>query len=134
MPKNYKNILSFTSEEGLDFFMKFEQFDRVELPEYFLTSSMHYPKHAPLKDMKEKQYITSKVYDKLCKQHNFDYNQLWFQNMTYTQDKKRKMSPYTMWLCQLVMGESQDPLWNNEWQNSELSSNLPYNREQGYLE
>ena len=34
MPKNYKNILSLTSEEGLDFFMKSEQFHGFELPEY----------------------------------------------------------------------------------------------------
>lgn len=35
MPKNYKNILSLTTEEVLDFFMKSEQFHGFELPEYF---------------------------------------------------------------------------------------------------
>ena len=79
-----------------------------------------------LKDMKEKQDIISKVYNKLCKQHNSDYNQLWLQNITYTQDKKRKKSPYTMRLCQLVMNESYKPLWNNEWLKPDFSKNLPY--------
>lgn len=129
MPKNYRNILSLTSEEVLDFFMKSEQFHGFELPEYFLTSSMHHPKHLImdlLKDMKEKQDIINKMYDKLYKQHNSDYNQLWLQNMTYTQDKKRKKSPYTMRLCQFVMGESHEPLWNNEWLKSDFTQNLPY--------
>ena len=80
-----------------------------------------------LKDIKEKQNIISKVYNKLCKQHNSDYNQLWLQNITYTQDKKRKKSPYTMRLCQLVMGKSQELLWNNEWLKPELLSKFPYN-------
>ena len=79
-----------------------------------------------LKDMKEKRDIISKVYDKLCKQHNSDYNQLWLQNITYTQDKKRKKSPYTMRLCQLVVGISDEPLWNNDWLKNDLIQNLPY--------
>ena len=128
MSKNYKNILSLTSEEVLDFFMKSEQFHGFELPKYFLTSLMHHPKHLMmnlLKDMKEKQDII-KIYDKLYKQHNSDYNQLWLQNMIYAQDKKRKKSPYTMRLYQIVVNESCKPLWNNEWLNSELSSKLLY--------
>ncbi len=80
-----------------------------------------------LKDMKEKQDIINKVYDKLCKQHNSDYNQLWLQNITYTQDKKRQKSPYTMRLCQFVMGDSHEPLWNNEWLKPEFTTHLPYN-------
>lgn len=79
-----------------------------------------------LKDMKEKRDIISMVYDKLCKQHNSDYNQLWLQNITYTQDKKRKKSPYTMRLCQLVVGISDEPLWNNDWLKNDLIQNLPY--------
>ena len=79
-----------------------------------------------LKGTKEKQDIINKVYNKLCKQHNSDYNQLWLQNITYTQDKKRKKSPYTMRLCQLVAGNSIEPLWNNDWLKSDLVQGLPY--------
>ncbi len=79
-----------------------------------------------LKDMREKQDIINKVYKKLCEQPNSDYNQLWLQNMTYTQDKKRNKSPYTMRLCQLVMGNGINPLWNNDWIDSNLSKDLPY--------
>lgn len=80
-----------------------------------------------MKDMKEKQNIINKVYDKLCRQYNSDYNQLWLQNMTYTQDKKRKKSPYTMRLCQLVMGKDCEQLWNNEWLKPEITDKFPYN-------
>lgn len=79
-----------------------------------------------LKDMKEKQSIIDLVYNKLCNQPNSDYNQLWLQNMTYTQDKKNGTSPYSLRLCQLVAGKKVQPLWNNEWLNSELAKNLPY--------
>ena len=79
-----------------------------------------------LKDMKEKQSIIDLVYNKLCNQPNSDYNQLWLQNMTYTQDKKTKTSPYSLRLCQLVAGKKVQPLWNNEWLKSELEDNLPY--------
>ena len=79
-----------------------------------------------LKDMKEKRDIIDKVYTRLCKQHNSDYNQLWLQNITYTQDKKRKKSPYTIRLCKLVMGNMDAPLWNNSWMKPELVENIPY--------
>ena len=79
-----------------------------------------------LKDMKEKRDIIDKVYTKLCKQHNSDYNQLWLQNITYTQDKKRKKSPYTIRLCKLVMGNMNTPLWNNSWMKPNLVENMPY--------
>ena len=79
-----------------------------------------------LKDMKEKRDIIDKVYTKLCKQHNSDYNQLWLQNITYTQDKKRKKSPYTIRLCELVMGNMDTPLWNNIWMKPNLVKNMPY--------
>ena len=81
---------------------------------------------ASLKDMKEKQSIIDLVYNKLCNQPNSDYNQLWLQNMTYTQDKKNGTSPYSLRLCQLVAGKKVQPLWNNEWLNSELAKNLSY--------
>lgn len=80
-----------------------------------------------LKDMKEKQSIIDLVYNKLCNQPNSDYNQLWLQNMTYTQDKKTRTSPYSLRLCQLVAGKNVQPLWNNEWLKTELGDNLPYN-------
>lgn len=79
-----------------------------------------------LKDMKEKQSIIDLVYNKLCNQPNSDYNQLWLQNMTYIQDKKNEASPYSLRLCQLVVGKNVHALWNNEWLNSELAENLPY--------
>ena len=79
-----------------------------------------------LKDMKEKRDIIDKVYTKLCKQHNSDYNQLWLQNITYTQDKKRKKSPYTIRLCKLVMGSTDEPLWNNSWIKPDLVENMPF--------
>ena len=80
-----------------------------------------------LKDMKEKQSIIDLVYNKLCNQPNSDYNQLWLQNMTYTQDKKNGTSPYSLRLCQLVAGKKVQPLWNNGWIKAEFVQNLPYN-------
>ena len=55
--------------------------------------------------------------------NNYD----WHQNMTYAQDKKQGPSPYTLRLCQLVAGKAVDPLWNNDWLKSELTTNIPYN-------
>lgn len=48
------------------------------------------------------------------------------QNITYTQDKKRKKSPYTIRLCKLVMGNMEKPLWNNSWIKPALVENMPY--------
>ena len=79
-----------------------------------------------LDDLREKQDIIDKVFTKLCKQHNSEYNQLWLQNITYTRDKKRKKTPYTLRLCKLVMGESGEPLWNNGWLKPEYTRSLPY--------
>ena len=78
-----------------------------------------------LTDMKEKQDIISKVYGKLCKQPNSDYNQLWLQNITYSWDKNSKKSPYTLRLCKLVMGNVEESLWNNDWLAPELTEKLP---------
>lgn len=80
-----------------------------------------------LKDMKEKLSIINLVYHKLCDQPNFDYNQLWLQNITYTQDKKTATSPYSLHLCQLVAGKEILSLWNNEWLKPEVVKKLPYN-------
>ena len=79
-----------------------------------------------LKDMPEKQSIINLVFNKLCNQPNSDYNQLWLQNMTYTHDKKKGTSPYSLRLCQLVAGKEIQPLWNNVWLDSELEEQLPY--------
>lgn len=78
-----------------------------------------------LKDMKERQVIIDLVYNKLCNQPNSDYNQLWLQNMTYTQDKKNGTSPYSLRLCKLVMGNIDEPLWNNGWINAVFVKNMP---------
>ena len=79
-----------------------------------------------LKDMDKKRSIIDLVYQKLCNQPNSSYNQLWLQNMTYTQDKKQGTSPYTLRLCQLVAGKAVKPLWNNDWLKAELTTNIPY--------
>lgn len=79
-----------------------------------------------LKDMDEKRSIIDLVYHKLCDLPNSNYNQLWLQNMTYTQDKKLGTSPYTLRLCQLVTGKEVEPIWNNNWLKVELTSNIPY--------
>lgn len=79
-----------------------------------------------LKDMKEKREIIDMVRTKLRMQRNSDYNQLWLQNITYTQDKKRKKSPYTIRLCKLVMGDTDEVLWNNDWIKPELVEAMPY--------
>lgn len=79
-----------------------------------------------LTDMKEKRDIINKVYNKLCNQPNSDYNQLWLQNITYTQDKKSKKSPYSMRLCKLVMGNAEESLWNNDWLKQDITKKLPY--------
>lgn len=79
-----------------------------------------------LDDMQEKRDIIDKVYNKLCKQPNSDYNQLWLQNMTYTQNKNNGTSPYTLRLCRLVAGKQTVPLWNNGWLAKELTTGIPY--------
>lgn len=81
-----------------------------------------------LKDEKEKSAIINLVYSKLCNQPNSDYNQLWLQNMTYQQDKIKGESPYTLHLCQLVAGKEIEPLWNNEWLKTNMSSTLHYDK------
>lgn len=83
-----------------------------------------------LKNMKKKRSIIDLVYHKLCDQPNSDYNQLWLQNMTYTQDKKQGTSPYTLRLCQLVSGKESgkevEPIWNNNWLKAKLTLDIPY--------
>ena len=79
-----------------------------------------------LKNMTEKLAIIDLVYNKLCNQPNSEYNQLWLQNMTYTQDKAHGTSPYTLRLCQLVAGKEVAPLWNNDWLKTDFVAGLPY--------
>ena len=67
-----------------------------------------------LEEEQEKRDIIDKVYTKLCNQPNSDYNQLWLQNITYQNDKKKGVSPYNIRLCKVVMGENVE-LWNNSW-------------------
>lgn len=81
-----------------------------------------------LKDEKEKSTIISFVYSKLRNQPNSDYNQLWLQNITYQQDKKKDVSPYTMKMCRLVAEDKDVELWNNEWVNPKLLSDLQTNK------
>lgn len=77
-----------------------------------------------LKDEKEKSVIINLVYSRLCNQPNSDYNQLWLQNITYQQDKKKGKSPYKMRLCRVVAGDKEVELWNNEWVKTKLQSCL----------
>ena len=141
-----KNILTLNSREAMDFFMKSEQYHGFELPEYFTFDQvLRYVRETigvssyeecvqeiisrmidSLKDMDEKRSIIDLVYHKLCNQPNSSYNQLWLQNMTYTQDKRQGTSPYTLRLCQLVAGKVVDSLWNNDWLKTELITNIPY--------
>ncbi len=79
-----------------------------------------------LEDEQEKWDIISKVYAKLCNQPNSDYDQLWLQNITYQDDKKKGTSTYNIRLCQLVANKNIEPLWNNQWLEQSLHSSLPY--------
>ena len=79
-----------------------------------------------LEDEQEKWDIISKVYAKLCNQQNSDYDQLWLQNITYQDDKKKGTSTYNIRLCQLVANKNIEPLWNNQWLEQSLHSSLPY--------
>ena len=75
----------------------------------------------------EKWDIIDKVYKKLCKLPNSDYNQLWLQNITYQKNKKDGKSPYKLPLCEIVAGKKEVELWNNKWIKPELLSAIPIN-------
>lgn len=75
-----------------------------------------------LEEEQEKRDIIDKVYTNLCNQPNSDYNQLWLQNITYQNDKKKGVSPYNIRLCKVVMGENVE-LWNNSWLKKDLTKN-----------
>lgn len=73
----------------------------------------------------EKKDIIKKVCDKLRKQHNTTYLEIWLQNMTYSADKIKDNSHYKQQLCRPVMGEVIE-LWNNSWLNQDITSGFPY--------
>ncbi len=78
-------------------------------------------------DAQEKQKVIEMVYNKLANTPNSTYNQLWLQNMTYTQDKQNnRCDRYNIRLCQLVMGEQTMPLWNNAWLKEYIIKQFPY--------
>jgi len=77
-------------------------------------------------DDPDKRDIIRKVSDKLRKQHNTPYLEIWLQNMTYSTDKVKDESHYTLELCRLVMGED-ICLWNNNWLSPTLHVDFPYN-------
>ncbi len=79
-----------------------------------------------LSDDEEKQDIIEKVYARLGSAPNSTYNQLWLQNMTYTQDKAyNRHDRYDIRLCQLVMGSNTVPLWNNAWLKDDIAKSFP---------
>ena len=78
-------------------------------------------------DAHEKQEVIEMVYNKLANTPNSTYNQLWLQNMTYTQDKQNnRCDRYNIRLCQVVMGEHTMPLWNNAWLKEDIIKQFPY--------
>ena len=99
---------------------------------HFTTSVNHYALRVlsrmvdSQKDNKQKWDIINKVYSKLVNQPNSSYNQLWLQNITYQQDKKKKRSPYDMRLCRLAAGDKNVCLWNNSWLKDCNTGKLPY--------
>ena len=78
-------------------------------------------------DAQEKQKVIEMVYNKLANTPNSTYNQLWLQNMTYTQDKENnRCDRYNIRLCHVVMGEHTMPLWNNAWLKEDIIKQFPY--------
>jgi hypothetical protein len=75
----------------------------------------------------EKKDLVQKVCEKLRKQHNTPYLEVWLQNLTYSFDKITDESHYELDLCRLVMGEEVS-LWNNSWLSPDMYSELPYDR------
>ena len=77
-----------------------------------------------LNSIDEKKTIINLVYSKLCDQPNSTYNQLWLQNITYSQDAKNNESRYNIRLCKVVMGED-NQIWDNTWVKDELTKFFP---------
>lgn len=68
----------------------------------------------------EKMKLVSKVYEKLCNQHNTNYIQLWLQNLTHAYEQDLNSCGYDMPLCKVMKGENDIDLWNNSWLKPEL--------------
>lgn len=75
----------------------------------------------------QKKEILALVVNRLLKQPNNDYTQLWLQTMTYSMDKEAKKSHYTNDLCKIVMGEEAN-LWNLDWLKDEFKQKFPIAR------
>ena len=80
-----------------------------------------------LDDEVEKWSIINRVCSKLCNLRNSDYNQLWLQNITYQQNKKSGLSPYSMRLCRIVAGDEDVNIWNNDWLKPSFTYNFDEN-------
>jgi hypothetical protein len=78
-------------------------------------------------DADQKKEISALVVNRLLKQPNNDYTQLWLQTITYSTDKETKKSPYTNDLCKIVMGKKAN-LWNLDWLKSEFKQKFPIAR------
>lgn len=78
-------------------------------------------------DTDQKKEISTLVVNRLLKQPNNDYTQLWLQAMTYLMDKEAKKSPYTNDLCKMVMGQKVS-LWNLDWLKDEFRQKFPIAR------
>lgn len=74
-----------------------------------------------------KASVVEKVYNRLCKQPNSDYTQVWLQHITYNDNVVAGKSPYTLNLCRLVWGDNV-ALWQNNWLKSDLATGLPYDQ------
>ena len=75
----------------------------------------------------QKKEISALVVNRLLKQTNNDYTQLWLQTMTYSMDKEAKTFPYTNDLCKIVMGEKAN-LWDLDWLKDEFKQKFPIAR------
>ena len=78
-------------------------------------------------DADQKKKISALVVNRLLKQPNNDYTQLWLQTMTYSMDKEAKKSPYTNDVCKIVMGKKAN-LWNMDWLKDEFKQKFPIAR------
>ena len=78
-------------------------------------------------DADQKKEILTLVVNRLLKQPNNAYTQLWLQNMTYSMDKEAKKFPYTNDLCKIVMGEKAN-IWDLDWLKDELKQKFPITR------
>lgn len=97
MNKTTKSILSQTSNEVLDLFLKSELLHNDKQANYVTKCMVDSPK--------EKKVITNKVYVKLCLQHCSDHHQLWLQNTIIHRQKTQEVTMYISnnWLWRMLM-------------------------------